>query len=163
MGRWVRLALVSIVLLAVVMGVIVSSNYSDPAAAALSGYTTYRANHDGKSVVVQQSVRADLPQNFTATMSGASFSQGYRYATSFTYENTPVIVTSVYSEVLKSYSGSSGHPLPYPPVEVRCVRLEEGGESKVVLLARHQDLYLADWVVHEPAADADLSRLKCRW
>lgn len=47
-------------------------------------------------------------------------------------------------------------PLPFPPVQVWCVLLKDGGPpaGQVVLVALHEDLYNADWIVHQGADDA---------
>ncbi len=47
------------------------------------------------------------------------------------------------------YSGL--RPLPFPPVDAWCVRFNAAKASKprVVLIAQDNNLYNADWVVHE--------------
>jgi hypothetical protein len=57
-------------------------------------------------------------------------------------------------------------PLPYPPHDIGCARLERGAapQPAVVFLAYHQDLYNGAWIVHEPAAPAvpdTLSAIGC--
>ncbi len=46
---------------------------------------------------------------------------------------------------------SGGRPLPFPPVALWCVLLEspEGGAQRVIFVGRHEDMFMADWVVHE--------------
>jgi hypothetical protein len=66
-----------------------------------------------------------------------------------------------------------GRTLPYPPQRVRCVLLERRYSAsrvthQVLLVALHQDLYHADWVVHEgetapfsPSYLEQLEALRC--
>ena len=51
---------------------------------------------------------------------------------------------------------NSRRPLPYPPLDVWCVSLQSAAtqEAEAVLVARHQDLYNASWIVHELAVPA---------
>ncbi len=55
--------------------------------------------------------------------------------------------------------GSDGRrPLPYPPTAIQCIQLQdERGGRHVVLIARHADLYNADWLLYE--ARGDLSHI----
>lgn len=62
-----------------------------------------------------------------------------------------------------------GRTLPYPPKRVRCVLLERqhpvgSVTHQVLLVALHEDLYWADWVVHEgetaPFSESYLEQLE---
>lgn len=47
-------------------------------------------------------------------------------------------------------------PLPYPPTAIQCVTLQDRrGERHLLLIARHADLYNADWLIHEATGDAE--------
>jgi hypothetical protein len=55
----------------------------------------------------------------------------------------------------------SRRPLPYPPLDVWCVSLMSAAtqEAATVLVARHQDLYNASWIVHDLAVPAEAGEL----
>ena len=63
----------------------------------------------------------------------------------------------------------SSNPLPYPPVELWCAQLHPAGASAplVLFIAQHEDLYNADWIVHQSSAsslaalNSDLEQLGC--
>ena len=86
-------------------------------------------------VTIQQYVQARLPQNFQAEMSKAS------------YGNTPYYITTYRAN--PAYPGQK--PLPYPPNDVWCVRLKSANVTapQMVIMALHQDIFNADWVMHE--------------
>lgn len=50
--------------------------------------------------------------------------------------------------------------LPYPPVELWCIRYGSIEPSRTLYLARHEDLYNADWILHE-ADDAVRQEVGC--
>ena len=68
------------------------------------------------------------------------------------------------TDVAYGEKNAGQRPLPFPPRELWCVWLEpagvEGGASRVVFVALHQDLYGGDWLLHEVPGPA-LST-KCR-
>jgi hypothetical protein len=86
-------------------------------------------------VTIVQYVQARLPQNFRAEMSTAS------------YGNTPYYITI--HRANPDYPGQK--PLPYPPNDLWCVKLTgtDPTAPQMVVLALHQDIYNADWVMHE--------------
>jgi hypothetical protein len=88
-----------------------------------------------RGVEIAQYVQARLPQSFRAEMSAAS------------YGNTPYYVTDHRDN--PNYPGVK--PLPYPPNDLWCVKLKSADPTvpQVVVMALHQDIYNADWVMHE--------------
>ncbi len=55
--------------------------------------------------------------------------------------------------VSQTYPTRSNAILPYPPSDVRCVQLRQtDGQSRIVFVARHDDLYWSEWIVHEGEA-----------
>jgi len=70
---------------------------------------------------------------------------------------------------LMGFPGGSmyGKPLPYPPTYAACVLIERGDQYEVVILAQHQDMYNADWVLHAtrlaPRAVAEALACDLNW
>ena len=138
------------------------------AEAALNGYMRYRQSPlSSHTLSIAQIAFASNPSRFDAEMSGASFGGRLLYRTTYNYRADEVASSShapttpsqlndsLLSDSLKfNYFPSIGsHPIPFPPAEVWCVALNEEGQSiRIVFVASHQDLYNADWLVHEPHA-----------
>ena len=53
-------------------------------------------------------------------------------------------------------------PLPFPPNTIWCVTATAPGKELRMFVAEHQDLYNAEWLVHEPVADAAWVKVGCR-
>jgi hypothetical protein len=129
------------------------------AQATLNRYVT-RLQQLGRPATVLEMRAAGYPRSFTAALSGPTFGDGIYYGVSYVDANTPgpwppTVTASTaftYTPGFSPATGFSGQrPLPYPPEEIWCVRLQpdEGGAPEVVLVALHQDLYNASWAVHE--------------
>ncbi|UCC64329.1 MAG: hypothetical protein JSV36_04540, partial [Anaerolineae bacterium] len=120
------------------------------------------------TTTVRFTVRASKPWNLTPEMSSAVYGDSPHYRTDYGYGTE-------YGTV-KDRSGPRA--LPYPPENVWCALLEWEGQGTgepgretrhtVVFVAKHQDLYNADLMVHEAATDLStqalaeyLSRLGC--
>ena len=126
---------------------------------------------------------AGNPRSFTRALSGPTFGDGVYYGVSYTdagavvNANAPrAAATSVLDGMSVTYTSGiepvasygSQRPMPYPPEEIWCVRLqpEAGGAPEAVLLARHEDLYNGSWAVHElpPETGAQtLAQVGCAW
>jgi len=128
---------------------------SGPAESVLYSYLGYRNSTTQQLAPIQQMVEATRPGNFTPEMSKATFGSGPYYRT--TFSDRPI--------------GDQGsRAIPYPPVEVWCVLLRQSDSTlpRVVFYAQHQDMYNADWIVHEPAAEtlpelqASLAAVGCK-
>jgi hypothetical protein len=115
--------------------------------AGLDRYVAYRAASLGKAITVQRVERARKPWKFSRDMSGSVYGDGLYFRPDYTFDG--------------EYVGGSGRrPLHFPPEEVWCVLLEQAPERSageaahsVVFVALHQDLYTADWVLHEVVDD----------
>ena len=131
---------------------------SEPKQVAISRYLAQRMQVTGQPQRVASEVRAACPQTLDASMSAATFGSGVYYRTTFSCAGAPTPApASVQTVQLELDAGDRLRPLPYPPREVWCIWLEppEGTRRPVVLVARHQDLYNAEWVVHEPLSETD--------
>ncbi|HTP09044.1 MAG TPA: hypothetical protein VMP08_12390 [Anaerolineae bacterium] len=150
MNRLLRVVLVLGLPLAAVLIIVLSADRSGTSTsmeALASSYVSSFLDHD---VVIVQYVQAHLPQSFRAEMSKAS------------YGNTPYYVTD--HRVNPNYPGQK--PLPYPANDLWCVKLKSSDPKAppVVLLALHQDIYNADWVMHEVTdPDTVLAAVGCQF
>jgi hypothetical protein len=121
--------------------------------AGLDRYVAYRAASLGKAITVQRVERARKPWKFSRDMSGSVYGDGLYFRPDYTFDG--------------EYVGGSGRrPLHFPPEEVWCVLLEQAPERSageaahsVVFVALHQDLYTADWVLHEVVDDLPAAAL----
>jgi len=122
--------------------------------AGLDRYVAHRAASLGEEITVQRVERARKPWKFSRDMSGSVFGDGLYFRPDYTFDG--------------EYVGGSGRrPLPFPPEEVWCVLLERASEEpgageatySVVFVALHQDLYTADWVLHEVVDDLPAAAL----
>jgi hypothetical protein len=57
--------------------------------------------------------------------------------------------------------GGGGRPAPFPVNEIWCVTIGAGARAHTVLLAQHEDMYVAEWLVHEPRTEAQAQTV-CR-
>jgi hypothetical protein len=131
----------------------------DMAQRVLNQYLTDR-RHEATPTVVEMRLAAH-PHSFTANLSGPTYGRGYYFGVTHD-QDLPVTVPSpligaviTYCNGITSVMGYDGsispqRPLPYPPAEVWCVRLQP---EAMVLVALHGDLYVDAWVVHELAPD----------
>lgn len=123
------------------------------ARAELNRYLEYQYGRSGIRPAAREIVLASRPGRFTAAMSGASYGDSPYYRTTNHYRG-PTAEEQPGATSIHFFS-ESGRPLPYPPVRLWCVLLDLGdlAARRLVLVALHQDLYNADWIVHEAAAD----------
>jgi hypothetical protein len=128
----------------------------------LGKYIAYAERGSPLRISEQTAVRAARPWEFTG-------GTGY-----IVYGDTPYYITeNTYQPGVTR--GFSRMPLPYPPEELWCVLLEVQpiyapafSYYQLVFVARHQDLYNADWVIHaviqppsSPEIEQTISRLGC--
>ncbi len=152
----------------------------DAAQEMLNRYLNY-LQKTGRPAALVAVRPATYPRSFTADLSGPTFGSGAYFAVSANdapvvtlsgYWTSPMSITSTVSLTPVAVSGGYGKPLVYPPDEAWCVQLKPGAASgslgvpapESVLLALHNDLYVASWVVHElPAATAaqTMARVGC--
>jgi hypothetical protein len=172
--------LIALMLPMILVGGLVWATYQpglpEMAQSTLARYQA-RLKQLGQPATMLEARPAAYPRAFTAALSGPTFGDGVYYGVSYVDVDTPgpwqptATEFSVYTHTTTSgisaasYAGGQ-RPLPYPPDEAWCVRLqpERSGAPVTVLLALHQDLYNASWAVHElPAANLDqtLALLGC--
>lgn len=149
MDRLFRVILVLALPVAAVLIIVLSGNRSGSSSSmeALAG--GYVSPFLDRGVEIVQYVQARLPQNFRAEMSKAS------------YGNTPYYATTHRANL--DYPGQK--PLPYPPNDLWCVKLNSPAPPapQVVLLALHQDIFNADWVMHEVTdPETVLAKVGCK-
>ena len=121
------------------------------ASRALLGYMARQQQAGGGAWAAQSPVRATRPWRFARPDSSATYGASLVFQISF-----------------NDWSGGSlpgARPLPYPPVDAWCVTLQSPGPNpaRSVVLALHQDLYNATWVLHELGdASPTLADIGCR-
>jgi len=134
-------------------------------------YIRYRYS-PSRAVTIQQIARSSVPSHFTPAMSRATFGDSTFFRTTYGYSAQAGIDLPGFPTVTPGTSGSpsggGSRPVPFPPMDVWCVLLKDTGQSSpaIVFVALHQDLYSADWLVHEPQGDAKeiadaLSKIGC--
>ena len=135
MNRLIRVILVLTLPVAAVLIILLSGNRSGSPTSMETIVREYVYSFIDRGVVIKQYAQARLPHNFRREMSKTS------------YSNTPYYVTD--QRANPDYPGQK--PLPYPPNDLWCVQLKSADSTapQVVLLALHQDIYNADWVMHE--------------
>ena len=138
MNHVFRIVLVLSLPLIAIAALVISSNQANPLPShemAAGTYVAYWRSTTFPTLAIKQYTQARLPQNFLATMSKLSYGDTPHNET--TQRNNP------------NYPGQK--PLPYPPNELWCVKLSslDPAAPQVVVVALHQDMYNADWVVHE--------------
>ncbi len=139
----------------------------------------------GQQVIIEQVAKARTPGNFTQGMNFHTYSDVSPHytvdETASSYQSSrpspyiagdritdTVLNTPGYSAPSTTTTSGSfrmGRPIPYPPTEVRCVLLELVSEDTyfVVFANLHQDMYNAQWIIHEgeksPFSQAFLERV----
>jgi hypothetical protein len=129
---------------------------------AVLSYVFFKHTTMTQPLAIGQYAQASMPQNFRAALSQDSFGNATYYQTAHRYDQTaqPNLtfpLTATMPPTLTRSSYLSGMPIPYPPTDLWCVQLfsPDPAAPKVVLAALHQDIYNAEWIVHEvsdPAA-----------
>lgn len=129
---------------------------------ALAAYLNYQTDVGGRPLTVTTATQARRPAVMDVTMSEITYGRGMHYAVHVAYETEPAEPSPISATL---FPVASKRPVPYPPVEVWCVQLapttEDARTDDLILVALHQDLYNAAWIVHQPMPGADLSPLMC--
>ena len=113
---------------------------------------------------VAQVAPAGNPAGLTRDLSAYTLGYGTYYNTkdlvavspAVTSSRTPVALTDAPLGPTPDLSGLTefpggtldGKPLPFPPTYAFCVLIKRGERNELVILAQHQDMYNADWVLH---------------
>lgn len=148
-------------------------------------YIKHRGWTLGQQVIIEQAVQARTPSHFTPEMNFHTYGGALCYyavdETSDSYPSTrsvPYLASDLTTgTLLNPYSNSpysstttgsgfrTSRPIPYPPTEVWCVLLKLASEDtySVVFANLHQDMYNAQWIIHEgekaPFSQAFLDRV----
>jgi hypothetical protein len=114
----------------------------------LDNYMTYLNSYAKEPATLESITQASKPWNFSSQMRSVTYSDSVIFQTiSFSHKPDEQLITIA---ILPGESPKDQRkPLPFPPKEVWCARLNLGNASRVVFLALHEDLYNADMVVHE--------------
>jgi hypothetical protein len=152
MNSLIKIGLAVLIPAAAIVLMLVASNrpdQPDPRQQELQTYLQCRSKTYTQPLQLGESVQARLPQNFTADMSKASFS------------NTPYYETDC--RFNPEYGGYK--PMPYPPNDLWCVKINstDPDAPQAIVVALHQDIYNADWVVHEVSDPAVLQKVGCQF
>jgi hypothetical protein len=175
MNHLFRVILVLCLATVAVSVLIISNNRANQRPAhelAVEEYVAYRHATTFLTLTIKQYVQARLPQNFRPDMSEKSFGNATYYQTGQRYDQQPdasiwpftVTATTVPTLTRMGYGG--GKPLPYPPNDLWCAQLSstDSGTPKVVLAGLHQDIYNAEWIVHEVVdPETALSKVSCEF
>ena len=145
--------LVPVLLLGFVIGSNLRLKPEAQATSLLAHYRSVRGEKAGLSII--KTTKSRDPGQFVASMSQSSYSEGWYYGADHLLSMTALPVpTGTGIETIDS-PGSGMRAMPYPPVEAWCVELRSSDNSTfTVVLAEHQDLYNAEWAVHELPADS---------
>lgn len=157
--RWLAIALV---LLAVIGGVAIllwrlgmqrSSGWQEK----LNWYVDLLNQDDGRIVSVHETVRARTPERFSAEMSASTWGDSLYFNTD--YDS-------------KGMRTPDFRPLSFPPTEIWCAVLIDNYTTdpalgvpntyRAVLIARHGDMYMVEWIVHTLWMDGDLEVAETR-
>ncbi|MFN2201084.1 MAG: hypothetical protein ACK2UO_07745 [Caldilineaceae bacterium] len=141
---------------------------SSPRMAAVSRYLAYQQQYAGVVLRTERQSKALSPEALLSSVGGATFGTGIYYRTDYSARADGYLdQDAAFGETLLSRPDVPDglRPLPYPPQEVWCVWLDQissapAGTERIVLAARHEDLYNAEWVIHAPTSSSSrLTRL----
>jgi hypothetical protein len=160
MNRLFRVVLVLCLPTIAVAGVVMSNNRANPRPSyemALGEYIVYRHAATMPTPTIKQYAQARMPQNFRPDMSKVSFGNSTYYRTDRRYDKQAdtqgwsLTMTATTVPTLTRMDYRPTMPLPYPPNELWCVQLSSSDPAapKVVVVGLHQDIYNAEWIVHE--------------
>ena len=119
--------------------------------AALDRYLNYKNVSQAEGLSVKSVVKAAKPGGLTQDVSYAVYGNSVYYQTDENYEEA-----TGDAEATDYWATDGRRPLPYPPEEVWCALLSqriEASQNGIVFVSLHQDIYNADWVVHEVGPD----------
>ena len=123
----------------------------------LNQYIAFKISPADPPIHLQRGIQARKPWEIKTEMSAGTFSDCIYYQTNYCYRPDEIL---------------SSPPLPIPADEVWCALLNSSSSGEdsgwVVYIAKHQDLYTADWIVYEssrgitdPQLRVDLTDIGC--
>ncbi len=175
MNRLFRVILVLCLPTIAVAALIISNNRASPHPAyeaAAEEYVAYRRATTILTLTIKQYAQARLPQNFRSDMSKMSFGDSTYYRTDQRYAEHanmsiwPLTLTLTTVPTLTRTDYLPSRPMPYPPNDLWCAQLSspDPAAPKVVVVGLHQDIYNAEWIVHEVSdPETVLSTVGCRF
>jgi len=148
-------------------------------------YVRHRGSNLGRLIRVERAVQARTPSNFTEALNfhtygdaphyyavdetsssdSSSWPKPYIAGASMTETTLLAQSNNPYSSTATGGGFRTSRPIPYPPTEVWCVLLKLASEDTyfVVFANLHQDMYNAQWIIHEgekaPFSQAFLDRV----
>lgn len=134
-----------ILLLGMIVGTNLKNRPSEIAEALLRAYLAKTNKRIAQNQI--RFVRSRQPNQFTKEMSLTTYSEGWYYQSDHTLNNFLQRSQSSFNATTSAPS-ESRRALIYPPVAAWCISFAPETDIAVVL-AQHQDLYNAEWVVHE--------------
>ena len=160
MNHLFRVILVLCLATSAVAVLIISNNRANPRLShevALEEYVAYQRATTLPTLTIRQYAQARLPQNFRPEMNKASFGNSIYYRTYQRYNAHPDVsvwpltLTATTVPTLTRWYGGPSKPMPYPPNDLWCAQLSspDPAAPKVVVVGLHQDMYNAEWIVHE--------------
>lgn len=159
MRRRIIVTLLGLIVVAEV-GIIFAQSQQDglppEAQSALNRYLASENLVSSQPSSVVQLAYASRPDRFEAAFSTASVGGNFYLRTTRVYRSAATpnpLISATWPVTAGSFeSPREGRALSFPPKDLWCVLLhQEGGSGRVVYLALHEDLYNADWIVHETA------------
>lgn len=144
-----RLISISVFLAAVLMALGVGAAFATgpggiaPMQAALDAYTQFQFNRLRATLQVEQITHAHNPQMFVSQMSAASYAL-----------DSNVYATTAIMRQTRGRPNPGGRPIPYPPKDVWCARLNIDDSSSIpryIFVAHHVDGAGEVWIVHDPS------------
>jgi hypothetical protein len=131
----------------------------------LNKYISAKTSPPTALLSVERTVQANRPWQFRADMSGASYGGCYYFSASYCYRSDQLPPS-------RPIHIGSTQPMPFLPDNIWCALVQSNsGENEnrwVVYITRYQDLYNADWIIHEssrslldPRLADDLATIGC--
>ena len=175
MNRLLRVILVLSLPAMAIVALVISNKRANPGpsyASAVAAYAMFQRSTMSRPLTITQSAEARLPQNFQVSMSKASFGESVYYKTTNRYYGTNesswagVGMPTKTPAPVTAYDYRPTMPIPYPPNDLWCVQLTSPDPAvpKAILVALHQDIYNAEWIVHEVTdPEAVLAAVGCKF
>lgn len=151
----VIVAVVLFLIAAVIVVAVVPNRPGLPAGCqtALDKYISFKNDSLATNWRLVEADRAATPSQFTAALDYIAFGDSLYYQTDEDYGPQP----AADAQATALWSVATKRPLPFPPEELWCARIEAQGDSQaagdgIVFVALHQDIHQAEWAVHESLA-----------
>jgi len=161
---------------------VANKSTTPPWRSELNRYISYQTHSSTKSITIQRVAQASQPWRFNADMGNATFGDCFYFHADYCYnlDETPPSPPLIFPPIqILSLSFPRGgdkallsNPLTFPPEDIYCALLQTSIERHdtrwVVYIALHQDLYNAEWIIHESANSLsdpqlmnDLAKIGC--